>query len=130
MSDIAGRIFPTPPQLRYVVLRHDGVPVPHFDLMVETSSGSELATWQSSHWPIETDTPLTRLPDHRRMYLDYEGPVSGDRGEVHRVASGRLRLDRRSDTLWRLTFRDLIAYSQLELRHESKDRWLAHPLRS
>lgn len=29
-----------------------------------------------------------RLADHRRVYLEYEGPLSGDRGEVRRVASG------------------------------------------
>ena len=29
-----------------------------------------------------------RLRDHRRHYLDYEGTVSGNRGVVHRWASG------------------------------------------
>lgn len=31
---------------------------------------------------------LERLPDHRRLYLNYEGPISGDRGEVTPVAAG------------------------------------------
>lgn len=30
------------------------------------------------------------LADHRAAYLSYEGPVSGDRGEVVRVAAGFL----------------------------------------
>ena len=30
----------------------------------------------------------TRLPDHRRLYLEYEGPISGGRGTVVRVVSG------------------------------------------
>lgn len=30
-----------------------------------------------------------RLPDHRAVYLTHEGEVSGGRGEVARVASGR-----------------------------------------
>ncbi len=29
-----------------------------------------------------------RLPDHRRLYLDYEGPLTNNRGSVRRVASG------------------------------------------
>lgn len=28
------------------------------------------------------------LPDHRAIYLTYEGPISGGRGEVRRVAQG------------------------------------------
>lgn len=28
------------------------------------------------------------LPDHRLMYLDYEGPISGNRGTVSRLTSG------------------------------------------
>ena len=29
-----------------------------------------------------------RIADHRRSYLDYEGPISGERGQVIRVANG------------------------------------------
>jgi hypothetical protein len=76
------------PPLRYVVLRHDGVPDPHFDLMFETSPGSPLATWRSPAWPLEPDATLTPLPDHRPAYLAYEGPVSAGRGTVRRVAAG------------------------------------------
>jgi hypothetical protein len=82
--------------LRYVVLRHEGVPDPHFDLMFETSPGSPLATWRSPAWPIAEDMPLTPLADHRRDYLTYEGPVSGGRGSVRRVAEGFHRV-RRND---------------------------------
>ena len=35
------------------------------------------------------DLEVTRLADHRRMYLEYEGEVSGGRGEVMQVAEGR-----------------------------------------
>ena len=74
--------------LRFVVLRHEGVPEPHFDLMFETAPGSLLATWRAAEWPLRNGTPLERLPDHRRAYLDYEGPVSQNRGHVKRVAAG------------------------------------------
>lgn len=36
-------------------------------------------------------TVFEALPLHRRRYLEYEGPLSGDRGRVKRVVSGRLR---------------------------------------
>lgn len=77
-----------PAALRYVVLRHEGIPDPHFDLMFETSPGSKLATWRSPAWPITPETPLIPLPDHRRDYLTYEGAVSQGRGSVRRVAQG------------------------------------------
>ena len=41
------------PPLRYVILWHDGVAEPHFDLMFETLPGSALATWRSPRWPVE-----------------------------------------------------------------------------
>jgi hypothetical protein len=73
--------------LRYVILRHDGVPAPHFDLMFETSPGSALATWRSNTWPPGPG-PVQKLADHRRDYLAYEGPVSHGRGYVRRVEAG------------------------------------------
>ena len=32
--------------------------------------------------------PATRLPDHRKHYLDYEGEVTGNRGIVSRIDAG------------------------------------------
>ncbi len=39
--------------------------------------------------PIEVRA--LRLADHRQLYLDYEGPISGNRGVVHRVGTGIAR---------------------------------------
>jgi hypothetical protein len=78
--------------MRYVVLHHTGIREPHFDLMLELSPGSELSTWRLLHWPPMREDQFTPLPKHRREYLEYEGPVSGDRGEVNRVAAGSYRL--------------------------------------
>ena len=83
-------------RLRYVVLHHVGIDVPHFDIMLEREPADSpgLRTFRSPAWPIESETPLTELPDHRRAYLDYEGPVSGDRGSVTRVEAGEYSLVR------------------------------------
>jgi hypothetical protein len=85
--------------LRYVVLRHEDVPEPHYDLMFETSPGSALATWRAPQWPLETGTPIAPLCDHRPAYLDYEGPLSDNRGAVRRIASGRHRVIQDHPTL-------------------------------
>ena len=74
--------------LRYVVLHHTGIEKPHFDLMLETAAGSGLATWRMGGWPLQTGMPMEHLAEHRRDYLEYQGPLSGNRGEVCRVAAG------------------------------------------
>jgi hypothetical protein len=38
------------------------------------------------------DFEAVRIADHRYRYLDYEGEVSGGRGTVLRIASGRVRI--------------------------------------
>jgi hypothetical protein len=74
--------------LRYVVLHHTGIPHAHFDLMIELHAGSELATWRCAHWPPRAHGKFEAIAPHRRDYLEYEGAVSGDRGNVKRVAAG------------------------------------------
>jgi len=86
------------PVLRFVVLRHEGVASPHYDLMVEVTPGSPLITWRCDRWPIDAPTALTFLPDHRNAYLEYEGPVSGDRGYVARVETGTYTLTCANET--------------------------------
>ena len=87
--------------VRYVVLRHEGVAEPHFDLMVEMKPGGKLATWRTPVWPIKEATKVTSLELHRREYLTYEGPVSGDRGTVRRVDEGTCLIMR--GEIWTIT---------------------------
>jgi len=81
-----------PTSLRYVVLHHTGYGPDHFDLLLETSPGADLASWRCSDWPLKADSRLTKLPDHRRAYLEYEGEVSNHRGRVKRVAAGEVSI--------------------------------------
>lgn len=85
-----------PEPLRYVILHHTGIAEPHYDLMFEREPGGALLTLRSRVWPITVPTDVEPLPDHRRHYLDYEGPVSNRRGVVRRVQSGTYRGDLRS----------------------------------
>ena len=71
---------------RFVILEHDQ-PFLHWDFMLE--AGDVLRTWRLAQVP-EYDKPIaaTYLHEHRRLYLDYEGPLSGNRGSVRRWDAG------------------------------------------
>ena len=73
---------------RFVVLEHDH-PHLHWDLMLE--AGDVLRTWRLAVAPrLREAIPATSLGDHRLLYLNYEGPLSGDRGRVRRWDAGEL----------------------------------------
>jgi hypothetical protein len=97
---------------RYVILLHELPPGhaletargTHWDLMLETDQG--LRTWALLSEPaggaaIEGE----QLPDHRPAYLDYEGPVSGNRGQVSRWDAGKYEIELQSDEALRITLR-------------------------
>ncbi len=91
--------------VRFVVLRHTDRGGDHFDLMIDL--GVRLATWKCLTPPEASGAggqSCTRLADHRRTYLDYEGPISGDRGRVFRHDHGLCDLLVREEHLWRLDF--------------------------
>jgi hypothetical protein len=71
---------------RFVVLTHDH-PFLHWDLMLEQDG--VLRTWRLKEPPDAQGSVIAEaLPDHRLAYLDYEGPVSGDRGTVEQWDTG------------------------------------------
>jgi len=71
---------------RFAILEHD-YPVPHWDLFLE--AGDVLRSWRLLA-PLEPGIAVAAEPtgDHRLLYLDYEGPVSGNRGTVARIDAG------------------------------------------
>jgi hypothetical protein len=75
---------------RFVILEHDH-PSLHWDFMIEV--GDVLRTWRLSEPPTPGHVvPAEPSFDHRPFYLDYEGPVSGDRGTVKRWDAGTYRV--------------------------------------
>lgn len=71
---------------RFVILEHDW-PERHWDLMLE--AGDVLRTWRLASPPEPGQSvSATAIGDHRPHYLDYEGPVSGNRGTVKRWDAG------------------------------------------
>jgi hypothetical protein len=71
---------------RFAILAHDH-PSPHWDLFLE--AGPVLRSWRLLQ-PLRDGVavPAEQIGDHRLMYLDYEGPVSGGRGTVKRIDAG------------------------------------------
>lgn len=100
---------------RTVVLRHD-LPdgTHHYDWLIEPMGVSPpttprlsapdpdqrvLIAWRLAIPPtdaIDTTLQAERLPPHRRLYLDYEGTIAGNRGSVRRVAEGTIEIVRDS----------------------------------
>lgn len=76
----------------FALLEHETADGVHWDLLVEQPGASLLATWRLARNPLEHTGLIAgeRIADHRRLYLDYEGPVSGDRGTVRRLARGNV----------------------------------------
>jgi hypothetical protein len=105
--------------LRFAVLRHEGIAEPHWDLLLEVSGQELLATWQIGNSPEEwsragVTLSAKRIADHRRLYLEYEGPISNNRGHVRRVAEGTFVLLEQSEKRWRIRLRGTIM-AELEL---------------
>ncbi|MEI7684510.1 MAG: DNA polymerase ligase N-terminal domain-containing protein [Planctomycetota bacterium] len=74
---------------RFVILTHDH-PSLHWVLMLEDTG--TLRTWRLPS-PLATGAiDAKELPDHRLAYLDYEGPVSGNRGTVQRFDAGSYQI--------------------------------------
>jgi len=93
---------------RICILRHvvrpalDRTDVDHYDWLIEGTtklftwsvdeSLMRLSGWMPGNRPIPDHwihVDAQRTGDHRKFYLDHEGPVSGDRGWVKRVEWGR-----------------------------------------
>jgi hypothetical protein len=133
---------------RFVLLYHDCPPgyvrPSHWDLMLE--AGDVLETWALAQLPRDWQAahertaathphcpplaagnavPAERLPDHRIAYLDYEGPVSGDRGNVVRVAVGAYTTTTRRDDCVQIELRgDLSGRVALEHTAPDSPAWL------
>ena len=115
---------------KFVLLEHD-YPHLHWDFLIE--DGDALASWRLQA-PPEPDRMIDAvpLPRHRRDYLTYEGPVSGNRGTVKRLDAGELCVDdvwppagQWADRL--LTVRGGLRFRQCRLlANDTGTRWIFH----
>ncbi|MEP0845574.1 MAG: hypothetical protein HRF50_02000 [Phycisphaerae bacterium] len=77
--------------MQFALLEHSTDQGTHWDLLIEQPGGETLATWRLSTDPTAATTPIPaqRIQDHRRIYLTFEGPLAGGRGEVRRLDAGK-----------------------------------------
>ena len=85
---------------RFVVLFHkmpaDSNRDDHWDFMLELDDS--LATWALPQVPNQSGGVVAEpLSPHRKHYLDYEGPLSENRGEVSQWDAGTFAWLRRTD---------------------------------
>ena len=111
---------------RFVILKHE-LPAgqdrsTHYDLMLEQDG--VLRTWACETFPGNI-TAAQRIADHRLAYLDYEGPISGERGTVTRLESGACEwlADSENGVLVRLMGSKLIGTLTLAIENEGGQRW-------
>jgi hypothetical protein len=114
--------------LRYAILHHQlNVGDSHFDLLCETAPNSSLAAWRSPRWPIEQPTEVTRIKDHRRIYLDFEGEISEGRGYITRVAGGGCEVTVGEGSRWTIRLLDGAAPQTLAVRPLAGELWMLGP---
>ncbi|MBK8269011.1 MAG: hypothetical protein IPK83_12180 [Planctomycetes bacterium] len=118
--------------VRFVVLFHEQEAGNHFDLMIENEE--TLATWKLPQAPetaVGTEVACLRIAEHRRIYLEYEGPISGDRGQVTRHDQGDCSLEECNDRLWSGQFIGNKLRGRFELRGNdgTGENWSLHLFR-
>ena len=114
---------------RFVILKHEtplgSLRGTHWDLMLEADG--VLRTWTLAAEPVGGKTMVAeRLADHRVAYLDYEGPIAGDRGTVTRCDAGTMEWGEVTDECVVATLQGAIVRGEVRLWRESSadNRWL------
>lgn len=119
-------------EVRTVVLDHQCGPSSHYDWMVEDPQAPAgeglLCTWRMpippSRWAAAGQIELTRLGDHRRAYLTYEGEISGGRGSVRRIDEGEATIVSWSQQAAVIEVRLRAFDGRVTLRRIDGDRWV------
>lgn len=75
---------------RFAILEHTQQAGVHWDLLLDWPEAERLPTWQTDVSPENVDAfhSAKRIFDHRRVYLDFEGEISGGRGSVRQWDTG------------------------------------------
>ena len=112
---------------RFVILHHLAPTGEHWDLMLEQPDC--LFTWRMSAEPVDRDAcPIEclRINEHRKRYLEHEGPISGGRGIVSRVDQGTYQCLSADENGWILNLQGRRLrgdFSLLRSDPASQSRW-------
>ena len=100
----------------------------HFDLMLQ--DGDALITWELDRMLTPGTVAFGRqLPNHRLEYLEYEGPISRDRGTVRRIEKGFFRWMTREPDISTVEFdgAELAGIVTIERIEEDRFRFSSEP---
>ncbi len=82
----------------------------------------QLRTWAIDCEPTSAHgVKALQLPDHRVAYLDYEGPVSHDRGSVTRWDAGNYEVQDSGPDMWKLALRGARLAGSMTLWREAPE---------
>lgn len=109
---------------RFAVLRHEMPPgserATHWDFMLEQEGA--LRTWALDEAPrADLELEALELAVHRVAYLQYEGPVSGDRGSVSRWDEGEFETVQESADRLELTLAGKQIRGRVQLVRQPQD---------
>ena len=109
---------------RFVILEHAHAGKNHWDLMLEEAE--KLTTWQVPCHPDDwfgKSIECQKIFDHRCIYLEYEGPLSNNRGCVKRVVAGKYRILKKNKNYWLLSLSSDMLKGTLKLTNVKNDIW-------
>jgi hypothetical protein len=80
----------------FVLLEHNARDGVHWDFIVELPGREQLPTWRLLENPLTHAGEIAAQPiaAHRRLFLDYEGPLREGRGTVRRLDRGAADVER------------------------------------
>ena len=122
--------------LQTTILSHTTAIGVHHDWLIEDPTLPNPKSQDARLWTARVAPPpdqwaklkrfdLTVIPPHRRIYLNYQGAVSGNRGRVQRRAKGTCQV-----SLWTaghivISMRCGTLELDLDLKRQSGDHWVA-----
>ena len=110
---------------RFVVQEHATVEGVHWDLMLE--QGEVLTTFRVAERPeaaLRHPVGATKIFDHPRRFLTYEGSVQQGAGQVRIVDRGTYRSAERGEDRWALALSGGILEGNFTLTRTEGDAWL------
>lgn len=111
---------------KFVILKHECPnTADHWDFMLEqpdhlTCWQLPLAPPQWGHSPIE----MTKIFDHRKKYLTYEGDISKSRGRVTQVDHGEYRCITKSKDEWHIEIQGTHVKGMWQIIKRKDDQWV------
>ena len=118
---------PAPPEeplesIRFAILQHD-YPTLHWDIFLQ--EGNRLLSWRGDHHGHFLNGGLVvQTDDHRLVYLDYQGPLTGQRGTVRRIDGGALAWKHRGEHEFIAEIKGQRWQGLLRLKKIDETRWL------